>query len=139
MANYQQWLVDTDRQSNYLPPPWVKPRARPNAKRMAKLWEAWKRGWEGEEQDQYGPYFYDPYYYEGQEYGTYNEPYVEGDYGHSYRSPRMQNRRPSLPQRSGEDGRYSVRDRVYTPGFVLGGSSTRQVVRRMSPPRRRLH
>ena len=65
MANYQQWLVETGCQPNYLPQPWAKPRARPNAKSKAKLREACKRRWEGEGQDEYGPYSYDPYYYEG--------------------------------------------------------------------------
>ena len=40
MAYYPQ--VETGRQPNYLPPPWTKPRARPNAKRRAKLWETYK-------------------------------------------------------------------------------------------------
>ena len=135
MANYQQWLVETGRQPNYLPPPWVKPQARPKAKRRDKLREASKRRWESEEQDEYGPYSYDPYYYEGQEYGTYDESYVEDDCGYSYCSPRRQDRCPSPPQRFGEQGRYSVRDRVDTPGFVQGGSSTRQEVCRLSPLR----
>ena len=39
------------------------------------------------------------------------------------------------PQRYGEQGRYSVRDQVDTPGFGQGGSSTRQEVRRLSPLR----
>ena len=92
--------------------------------------------WEDEGQAEYGTYSYDPYYYEGQGYGEYDEPYAEGDFGHSYRSPRRQDRRPSTPQWSGEQGRYSVRDRVDTPGFAQGGSSTRQEVGRMSPHRR---
>ena len=33
LANYQHWLMETGCQPNYLPPPWTKPRARPNAKR----------------------------------------------------------------------------------------------------------
>ena len=87
----------------------------------------------------YGPYSYDPYYYEGQEYGAYEEPYAEDDYSHSYRSPRRQDRRPSPPQWSGDQGRYSVRDQIDTTGFAQGGSSTRQEVGRMFPPSRRLH
>ena len=39
------------------------------------------------------------------------------------------------PQQFGEQGRYSVRDRVDTPAFVKGGSSTRQEVHRLSPLR----
>ena len=42
---------------------------------------------------------------------------------------------PLTLQRFGEQGRYSVRDQVDTPGFVQGGSSTRQEVRRLSPLR----
>ena len=61
---------------------------------------------------------------------------MEGDYGHSYRSPRREDRRPSPPQWSGEQGRYSVRDRVDTPGFFQSDSSTRQEIGRVSPHRR---
>ena len=109
-------------QPNYLPPTWIKPRARPNAKCRNKLWEACKRRWEGEGQAAYGPYSYDPYY-NGQGSGEYDEPYAEGDYGHSYHSLRRQDRHPSPPQSSGEQGRYSVRDRVDTPGFAQGRSA----------------
>ena len=64
----------------------------------------------------------------------YDESYEEDDCGYSYRSLRRQDRRPS-PHRFGEQGCYSVRDWVDTPGFVQGGSSTRQEVRRLSPLR----
>ena len=30
LANYQQWLMETGSQPNYLPPLWTKPRASPN-------------------------------------------------------------------------------------------------------------
>ena len=71
MANYQQWLMETGRQPNYLPPPWTKPRAHPNAKYRAKLREACKGLWEGEGQAE--PLSYDPYYDEGSEYRAYEE------------------------------------------------------------------
>ena len=57
---------------------------------------------------------------------------MEGDFGHSYRSSHRKDRRPSPPQQSGEQGRYSVRDRLEAPGFIQGGSSTGQEVRRFS-------
>ena len=136
MANYQHWLVETGHQPNYLPPPWTKPRARPNAKRRSRHREAGKWHWESEGWTEYEPHSYDPYYYEGREYGAYEEPYAEDDYGHSYRSPRRQDRHPSPPQWSGDQGHPSLRDRVDTSGFAQGGSSTRQEVGRMSPHRR---
>ena len=89
LANYQQWLMETGHQPNYLPPPWTKPRARPNAKRRAKQREACKRHWESEGQADYEPHSYDPYYYEGSEYGAYEEPYAEDDYGHHSCNPHM--------------------------------------------------
>ena len=52
--------METGHQPNYLPPPWTKPRARPNAKCRAKVREACKRRWEGEGQADYEPHSYDP-------------------------------------------------------------------------------
>ena len=110
LANYQQWLMETGLQPNYLPPLWTKPRARPNAKHRAKLREVCKRCWEGGQAD-YEPHSNDPYYHEGSEYGTYEEPYAEDDYGRLSRSPPRQERRTPLPQwseasLSGEPGRH---------------------------------
>ena len=53
---------------------------------------------ESEGQVEYRPSSYDPYYYEGQEYGVYGGTYAEDDYCRSYRCPRRQDRRPSPPQ-----------------------------------------
>ena len=103
---------------------WTKPRARPNAKGRAKLTEACKRRWEGEGQVIYEPHSYHPYFYEGQEYGAYDEPYAEDDYGHHYFSPHRQDRRSPPPQWSSVRGRRSVRARVDTSSFGQSGSST---------------
>ena len=83
--------------------------------------------WEGEGQADYGPHSYDPYYYEGLEYGVYEEPYAEDDYYYYYYyynyyyyycSPHRQDRCTPLPLWSGDQGRRSVRGRVDTSSLA---------------------